>query len=242
MLCSAAPGAHVRANLDARRRRQVVARDKDHCCRFCRSNKFVGGGAGNKADTVFGRRAIGYVARCEDEGPRPAKLVDYRMELAVTTAFRMPDRLKICPLFRRWRSGGPSRGCYPMQLVPVGQKDRRQKRISFAKSPFRSNVRTDCRRSWAGHSPWGNLASGSRFEDMHDPAQDPSIVLASGSRFQDMHDPAQDPSIVIALGTRLVRRQMRDDLRPLLIAEPKQIRLPGLGRQLIDQTLEAKHD
>jgi len=62
--------------------------------------------AGNKADTVFGHRAIGYVARCEDEGPRPAKLVDYRMELAVTAAFRMPDRLKICPPFpplaQRW--------------------------------------------------------------------------------------------------------------------------------------------
>jgi hypothetical protein len=35
---------------------------------------------------------------------------------------------------------------------------------------------------------------------------------------------------------------MRDDLRPLLIAEPKQIRIHGLGLQLIDQTLESKHD
>jgi hypothetical protein len=79
------------------------------------------------------------------------------MELAVTAAFRTPDRLKIRPPFRRWRSGGPSRGCCPMQLVPVGRKDRLQKRISFAKSPFRSTVRTDCRRSCADHSPSGKV-------------------------------------------------------------------------------------
>ena len=67
-------------------------------------------------------------------------------------------------------------------------------------------------------------------------------ILPAAADLEDMHDPAQDPSIVIALGTRLVCRQMRDDLRPLLIAEPKQIRINGLGLQLIDQSLESKHD
>jgi len=36
-----------------------------------------------------------------------------------------------------------------------------------------------------------------------------------------MHDPAQNPSIIMALGAALVPRQMRLDLRPLLIVEPK---------------------
>ena len=38
-----------------------------------------------------------------------------------------------------------------------------------------------------------------------------------------MHDPAQNPPIIKALRTTLVGRQMRLDLRPLFIAEPKQI-------------------
>ena len=62
--------------------------------------------AGDQADAVFGHHAIGGVAGREDEGPRPAKRVDYRMDLAVATAFRKPDRLKICPPFpplaQRW--------------------------------------------------------------------------------------------------------------------------------------------
>jgi hypothetical protein len=34
---------------------------------------------------------------------------------------------------------------------------------------------------------------------------------------------AQNPSIIMALGTGLVDRQMRLNLRPLLVAEPEQI-------------------
>jgi hypothetical protein len=37
-----------------------------------------------------------------------------------------------------------------------------------------------------------------------------------------MHDPAQNPTIIMALGTTLVGRQVGMNFRPLLIAEPKQ--------------------
>jgi hypothetical protein len=46
-----------------------------------------------------------------------------------------------------------------------------------------------------------------------------------------MHDPAQDASIVLALRARLVPRQMRHDLRPLLFLEPKQICIHGTWLQ-----------
>jgi hypothetical protein len=35
----------------------------------------------------------------ENEGPRPAEVVDYRMDLAVAAAFRDANRLKIGPPF-----------------------------------------------------------------------------------------------------------------------------------------------
>ncbi len=55
--------------------------------------------AWNEADAVFRHHAIGGVAWRENEDPGPAKLVDYRMDLAVAAALRSPDRLKICPPF-----------------------------------------------------------------------------------------------------------------------------------------------
>ena len=62
--------------------------------------------AGNEAHAFLRHRAIGGVARREDERPRPAELVDYRVDLAVLAAFRDADRLKIGPPFppcaQRW--------------------------------------------------------------------------------------------------------------------------------------------
>src|SRR6516165_12442652 len=52
-------------------------------------------------------------------------------------------------------------------------------------------------------------------------------VLPSTARLQYMHDPAQDPSIVLRLRTRSIHRNERPDLRPLLFIEPKQIRSHG---------------
>ena len=46
-------------------------------------------------------------------------------------------------------------------------------------------------------------------------------ILPAATHLQNVHDPAQDAPIVLALGTGLVRRQMWNDLRPLLIVEPK---------------------
>jgi Fibronectin type III-like domain len=64
-------------------------------------------------------------------------------------------------------------------------------------------------------------------------------ILPAAADFQNMHDPAQYASIILALGTRLVRRQMRNDLRPLLIVEPKQIRIHRLGPMSVDQAIES---
>jgi hypothetical protein len=55
--------------------------------------------ARNEANAGFRHDAIGNVAWCQDEDPRPAKLIDYRVDLAVAAALRSPDRLKICPPF-----------------------------------------------------------------------------------------------------------------------------------------------
>jgi len=54
-------------------------------------------------------------------------------------------------------------------------------------------------------------------------------VLPAASDFLHMHDAAQYPPIIVALGTTLVGRQMRLDLRPLGVVEPKQIRAHRLG-------------
>ena len=55
--------------------------------------------AGDEAHTFFRHRAIGGVAGRENEGPGSAEFVDDRMNLAVLTAFRDPDRLNIGPPF-----------------------------------------------------------------------------------------------------------------------------------------------
>ena len=55
--------------------------------------------AGDQAHTFFGHHTIGGVSGREDEGPGPAEFVDDRVDLAVATAFRNTDRLKIGPPF-----------------------------------------------------------------------------------------------------------------------------------------------
>jgi hypothetical protein len=47
-----------------------------------------------------------------------------------------------------------------------------------------------------------------------------------------MHDPAQNPPIVFSLRPGLVSWQMRLDLRPLRVAEPKQASFIGWPRWL----------
>jgi hypothetical protein len=42
-----------------------------------------------------------------------------------------------------------------------------------------------------------------------------------------MHDPADDPAIINTLDATYIRRQMRLDPRPLLVAQPKQIPAHG---------------
>jgi hypothetical protein len=54
-------------------------------------------------------------------------------------------------------------------------------------------------------------------------------ILPTAADLQNMHDPAQDTAIVCAFGARLVGRQVWDDLRPLLVIKPKQIRIHGLS-------------
>jgi hypothetical protein len=61
------------------------------------------------------------------------------------------------------------------------------------------------------------------------------------ARIQHMHNPAQNQPIVITARPRLVSRQMRCDLRPLLIVEPKQMRFHRLAPISVDQLLESKH-
>jgi hypothetical protein len=52
-------------------------------------------------------------------------------------------------------------------------------------------------------------------------------VFPAAAHLLHVHDPAQNPSIIVPLRARLVGRQMQRDLRPLLVAEPKQFALTG---------------
>jgi hypothetical protein len=57
-------------------------------------------------------------------------------------------------------------------------------------------------------------------------------ILPTTSHLHHMHDPTQNPPIITALGTRLIGWQMRLDFRPLLIGEPKQVRVHGFGLRI----------
>jgi hypothetical protein len=52
-----------------------------------------------------------------------------------------------------------------------------------------------------------------------------------------VHDAAQNPTIILSLRAGLVLRQMRLDLRPLLVAKPKQIRAHRLGSHRLTKPL-----
>jgi hypothetical protein len=54
-------------------------------------------------------------------------------------------------------------------------------------------------------------------------------VLPATSYLLNVHDAAQNPPVILALRARLICRQMHHDLRPLLIAKPKQICVHRLG-------------
>jgi hypothetical protein len=66
-------------------------------------------------------------------------------------------------------------------------------------------------------------------------------VFPATAHLLHMHDSAQDTPIILSRRPRLVGRQMRLNLRPLLIAEPKQIRAHRLGSKSVDQALESTH-
>jgi hypothetical protein len=57
-------------------------------------------------------------------------------------------------------------------------------------------------------------------------------VLPAAAHLLHVHDPAQNPSIIMPLGARLIGWQMRLDLQPLLVAEPEQIRTHRLGTSI----------
>jgi len=61
---------------------------------------------GDQADAGFGHHAVGGVARREDQHPGTTKVVDNRMDLAVSTAFGDTYRLRLGPPFpplaQRW--------------------------------------------------------------------------------------------------------------------------------------------
>jgi hypothetical protein len=64
-------------------------------------------------------------------------------------------------------------------------------------------------------------------------------ILPAAADFHNMHDPAQYEPVIFAGRARLVPRQMRNDLRPLLVIEPKQIRIHRLGLLSVDQAFES---
>ena len=57
-------------------------------------------------------------------------------------------------------------------------------------------------------------------------------ILPATPHLLNMHNPTQNPPIIMTLGAALLPWQMRLDLRPLLIVEPKQIHAHRLGSQI----------
>ena len=55
--------------------------------------------ARNETDAGFGQRALGRVARGQDKNPRTAKLIDNRVNLAVSAALGQADSLNLRPPF-----------------------------------------------------------------------------------------------------------------------------------------------
>ena len=59
-------------------------------------------------------------------------------------------------------------------------------------------------------------------------------VDPAAAHFEHVHDPAQNPPIILTPRPRLNLGQMRFDLRPLLIVKPKQMR----GHRLVPKSVD----
>jgi hypothetical protein len=66
-------------------------------------------------------------------------------------------------------------------------------------------------------------------------------INPAAADLQNVHDPAENASIVVTLRPRLVRRQTRLDLRPLLVREPEQMRFHRLAPQSFGQPYESEY-
>ena len=88
------------------------------------------------------------------------------------------------------------------------------------------------RRGDRGENGWPNAALAPACEAIVDGLVGTIFgraVFPAAAHLLHVHDPAQNPSIIVARRTRLIGRQMRLNLRPLLVAEPEQIHAHGLG-------------
>ena len=66
-------------------------------------------------------------------------------------------------------------------------------------------------------------------------------VLPATANSLHVHDAAQNPPVVFSIRTRLVGRQMGNNLRPLLVIEPKEVRAHRLVPESVDQAVESTH-
>src|SRR5271163_1082738 len=66
-------------------------------------------------------------------------------------------------------------------------------------------------------------------------------INPAAADLQNVHDPAENASIVVTSRSRLVRRQMRLDLRPPLVREPEQMRFHRLAPQSFGQPFESEY-
>jgi hypothetical protein len=129
--------------------------------------------------------------------------------------FVTPIACVSAPLFRRWHSDGFLCDCCRAPPVQVCPARRRPTPTTFARCPFHSTARSGCKSSCGAHT-------------QADPATTASLHV---------HDPAQYSPIIFPRRTRLVARQLRFNLRPLFVAEPKQARVHGWPRNPLANTL-----
>ena len=138
------------------------------------------------------------------------------MYLAVAAAFRKPDRLKIRPPFpplaQRWTFTWLL-SMATIQCSLFRRFGRTRHRLEY---PLPDSLLTP-----AGEAVVDGLVRAVFLR----------AILPAAPGPKNMHNPAQNPSIILPLGSGLVGRQMRDNFRPLPVIEPKQIRIHGLGLQ-----------
>jgi hypothetical protein len=139
-----------------------------------------------------------------------ARVIYHRMDFAVASALRKPDRLKNQTPFSAIGAA------VDFDMATIERSGFR--RLGWSGDAF-DYLLPDAFFAPAGEAIIDGLARTVFF----------GAILPAATDLQNMHDPAQNAPIILASGSGLVNRQVRNDFHPLRITEPKQVRVHDRG-------------